>query len=71
MVDEDSETPDRNNQELHSETVVVAIIGGPELRVDQVDRGIRTADVDHLVNNTEQPVTEGAEEKYGACMKGY
>ncbi len=71
MVDEDSETSDRNNQELHSETVVVAIVGGPELHVDQVDCGIRTADVDHLVNNTEQLVTEGSEEKYGTCMKGY
>lgn len=48
MVDENSETSDRNNQELHSEAVVVAIVGGPELHVDQVDCGIRTSDVDHL-----------------------
>lgn len=48
MVDENSETSNRNNQKLHPETVMVSIIGGPELHVDQVDGGIRTADVDHL-----------------------
>lgn len=48
VVDENSETPDGNNQELHSETVMVAIVGGPELRIDQVDCRIRTSDVDHL-----------------------
>lgn len=48
MVDENSKTPNGNNQELHSETVVVAIIGGPELHVDQVNCGICTTDVDHL-----------------------
>ena len=48
MVDENSETSDRNDEELHSETVMVAVIGGPELHVDQVDCGIGTSDVDHL-----------------------
>lgn len=48
VVDENSKTPNRNNQEFHSETVMVAIIGGPELHVDQVDSGIRTTNVDHL-----------------------
>lgn len=48
MVDENSKTPNRNNQKLNSETVMVAIVGGPELHVDQVDCGIRTTDVDHL-----------------------
>lgn len=48
VVDENSKTPDRNDQELHSETVMVAIVGGPELHIDQVDGGVRTADVDHL-----------------------
>lgn len=48
VVDEHGETPHRNDQELHPEAVVVAVIGGPELDVDQVDRGVRTADVDHL-----------------------
>lgn len=59
VVDENSKTPDRNNQELHSETVMVAIVGGPELHVDQVDGGIRTTDVDHLVNKAEPLVFEG------------
>ena len=59
MVDENRKTPDGNHQELHSKTVMVAIVGGSELHVDQVDGCIRAADVDHLVNNTEQLVTEG------------
>lgn len=70
MVDENRKTPDRNYQELHSETVMVAIVGGPELHVDQVDCGVRTTDVDYLVNKTEQLITEGNEEKYGACIRG-
>ncbi|KAG7222855.1 hypothetical protein INR49_016017, partial [Caranx melampygus] len=35
MVDEDGQTSNRNYQELHSEAVMVAIIGGPEFGVDQ------------------------------------
>ncbi len=66
MVDENSKTPDWNNQELHSETVMVAIVGGPELHIDQIDCGICTTDVDHLENNTGQLVTEGTEMKYAA-----
>lgn len=69
MVDENSETPDGNNQELHSETVMVAIVGGPELRIDQVDCCIRTSDVDHLVNNEEQLVSESTGEKCVTCLK--
>lgn len=48
VVDENGKATDGNNQELHSETVVVAVVGGPELCVDQVDCGVRTTDVDHL-----------------------
>lgn len=48
MVDENGKTSDGNDQKLHSETVVVSIIGGPELHVDHVHCGVRTADVDHL-----------------------
>lgn len=48
MVDEDRKSSNRNNQELHPEAVVVSVVGGPELHVDQVDCGVRTADVDHL-----------------------
>lgn len=48
MVDENSKTPNRDNQELNSETVMIAIVGGPELHVDQVDSGVCTSDVDHL-----------------------
>ena len=53
MVDENSEASYRNYQELHPETVMVAIIGSPEFHVDQIDRGTRTTDVDHLVKHTE------------------
>lgn len=63
MVDENSQTPDGNDQELDSETVMVAIVGGPELNVDQVHCGIRTTDVDHLINSTEQLVIEGTQEE--------
>lgn len=48
MVDKHSQTSHRDNQELHSETVMIAVVGGPELHVDQIDGGICTADVDHL-----------------------
>lgn len=48
MVDENSKTPNGDDQELNSETVMIAIIGGSELDVDQIDSGVRTADVDHL-----------------------
>lgn len=49
MVDKNCQTPNRNHQELHPETVMVTIVGGPELHVDQVDCGVGTRDVDHLV----------------------
>lgn len=61
MVDENCETPNRNHQKLHPETVMVAVIGGPELHVDQVDGGVCTSDVDHLVK--QQIITEGPEKK--------
>lgn len=48
MVDEHSQTSHWHNQELHSETVMIAVVRGPELHVDQVDGGVCTADVDHL-----------------------
>lgn len=65
VVDENGKATDGNNQELHSETVVVAVVGGPELCVDQVDCGVRTTDVDHLVNKAQQLIVKkkGAGEK--------
>lgn len=48
MVDQESQATDRDHQELHSEGVVVAIIGGFELGVDKVHGGICTANVDDL-----------------------
>lgn len=48
MVDQAGEAPYRNHQELHSEAVMVPIVGGLELHVDQVDSGVGTTNVDHL-----------------------
>ena len=48
MVDEEGQASDGHNQELHPERVVVSVIRGLELGVDQVDRGVRTSDVDEL-----------------------
>lgn len=54
MVDEKSETTHRNDQELRSESVVVSIIGGFELGIDQVHCGIRTSNVDNLEQRYEK-----------------
>lgn len=40
MIDKKREPTNRNNQKLHSEGVMVSIIGGLELHVDQVHGGI-------------------------------
>lgn len=48
MVDQESQATNRDDQELHSERVVVPIIGRLELQVDQVHGGVRTSDVDDL-----------------------
>lgn len=48
MVDQESQPTDRHDQELHSECVVVPVIGGLEFQVDQVHGGVRTANVDDL-----------------------
>lgn len=48
MIDKKREPTNRNYQELHSERVVVSIIGGLELHVDQVHGGVRAGDVDKL-----------------------
>lgn len=48
MVDQKGEATHGNHQKLHSESIMVSIIGCPELRIDQVDCGIGTSNVDHL-----------------------
>lgn len=52
MVHQESQATNRNHQEFHSKGVMVAIVGGFELSVDHVHRGIRAADVDDLWDNT-------------------
>lgn len=48
MIDKKGEPTNRNYQKLHSEGVVVSIVGGLELHVDQVHGGVRASDVDKL-----------------------
>lgn len=48
MVDQKGEATHGNHQKLNSESIMVSIIGCPELRVDQVDRGIGACNVDKL-----------------------
>lgn len=48
VVDEKSEATYRDNQELRPESVVIAVIGGFELGINQVHCGIGTSDVDDL-----------------------
>lgn len=48
VVDEKSQAAHRDDQELHPESVVVAIVGGFELGVDQVHQGVGTSDVNDL-----------------------
>lgn len=48
MIDKEREPTNRNYQELHPEGVMVSIIGGLELHVDQVHGGVRASDVDKL-----------------------
>lgn len=69
MVDENRETPNRNNQELHPETVMVSIVGGPELHVDQVNGGVRTADVYYLVSSKEALIS-GYAQRNRTCVFG-
>lgn len=48
VVDEKREATHRDDQELHPESVMVAVIRGFELGVDQVHCGVRTSDIDNL-----------------------
>lgn len=48
MVDQERQASHRNQQELHSECVMISVVGGFELHVYHVQGGIRTANVDHL-----------------------
>ncbi len=54
VVDEEGQAADRDDQELRSERVVVAIVRGLELHVYQVNRGIGTCDIDDLHGNMQQ-----------------
>ncbi len=48
VVDKESQSTNRDDQELYSERVVVPIISSLELQVDQVHSGVRTTNVDDL-----------------------
>lgn len=53
MVDQEGQASDWYYEELHSKSVVVAIISGFELHVDQVDGGIGASYVDDLLWETD------------------
>lgn len=48
MVDEECQASNWDDQEFHPEGIVVAVIGGLEFSVDQVNCGIGTCNVDDL-----------------------
>lgn len=48
MVNQERQSTNRDDQELHSERVVVPIISRLELQVDEVHSGVRTPNVDDL-----------------------
>lgn len=54
MVDKNSQAANWNDQELHSEAVVVTVVGGSEFHINQVYCGVGTANVDHLENSSSQ-----------------
>lgn len=56
MVNQESQSTDRDDQELHSERVMVPIISRLELQVDEVHSGVCTSNVDDL-EDTQEAVT--------------
>jgi len=48
VVNQERQAANRDDQKLHSERVVVPVISGLELGVDQVHGGVHTTDVDDL-----------------------
>jgi len=48
MIDKKRESTNRNYQKLHSECIMVSIIGGLKFHVDQIHSGIRASNVDKL-----------------------
>lgn len=53
MVDQESQSTDRDDQELHSERVMVPIISRLELQVDEVHSGVCASNVDDLEDTQE------------------
>ena len=48
MIDEDGESSDRHDKELGAESVVVAVVSGLELEVDEIDGGCTGEDIEHF-----------------------
>lgn len=48
MVHQESQSTNWDDQELHSERVVVSIISGLELQVDEIHSGVSASNVDDL-----------------------
>ena len=54
MVDQERQDGRGNDEELHSERVMVPIISGFELAVNHPDCGERAGNVDHLSSEDEE-----------------
>lgn len=54
MIDQERQPTHWDHQELHSERVMVPIVGRLELHVDQVDGGVSASDVDYLQDDNKR-----------------
>lgn len=72
MVDQDGQQDHWDKEELHSEGVMVSIIGGLELAIDEVDGGICTHDVNDLrAEHTGDTEKRAAQEKQMCAIQQY
>lgn len=67
MVNQESQPANWDDQELHSERVVVSIVSSLELQVDEVHSGVRASNVDDL-KGTVQNMKHGSSLRSGAFM---
>lgn len=54
MVDQERQDGRGNDEELHSERVMVPVVSGFELAINHPDCGERAGDVDHLSGEDEE-----------------
>lgn len=70
MVNQESQPTNWDDQELHSERVVVSIVSSLELQVDEVHSGVRASNVDDLKGTRDrvQNMNHGSSLRSGAFM---